>query len=128
MRKHSSAGIGCGRKKHLRAKLKNCKRRSRLGPRRKNLRRSWISTCAGMNVAVCCADERRATRTREWYSGGGASQSGIASGAILSKLFRGIEGESVQVELSGVWILFELLRFLLIVLACGNQRFNHRSE
>ncbi len=35
------------------------------------------------------------------------------SGAVLSELFGEIEGEPVQVELSGVRILFELLGFLL---------------
>jgi hypothetical protein len=38
---------------------------------------------------------------------------GRASGPILSKLFRGTEGEPVQAELSGMWVLRELLRFLL---------------
>jgi hypothetical protein len=75
-----------------------------------------------MHVAVCCADERRATRTRAWSFGEGAGQSGIASRAILSKLFGGIEGKSVQVELSGVWILFELLRFLLIAQVSESQK------
>jgi hypothetical protein len=43
--------------------------------------------------------------------GGGAGQ----SGALLSELFGGVEGEPVQVELSEVRILFELLGFLLKV-------------
>jgi hypothetical protein len=38
---------------------------------------------------------------------------GGASGAILSELLGGIAGEPVQVELSEVRILFELLGFLL---------------
>jgi hypothetical protein len=42
---------------------------------------------------------------------------------FLSELFGGIEGEPVQVELSGVRILFELLGFLLNVKGiCGPAR------
>jgi hypothetical protein len=41
----------------------------------------------------------------------------------LSELFGGIEGEPVQVELSGVRVLFELLGFLLsLPLSAGRVR------
>jgi lipoyl-dependent peroxiredoxin len=51
----------------------------------------------------------------------------VASGALLSELLGGVEGEPVQVELSRVRVLFELLGFLLsgmvscrrVLLTCG---------
>lgn len=73
--------------------------------------------CRG-RLAVCCADEQRGGTRRsksnrcETGGDGGGARCGI-SGAILSELFGRTEGERVQVELSAVRILFELLGFLL---------------
>jgi hypothetical protein len=69
---------------------------------------------------ACCADDGKRTgvtgrKPRHETSGcgsGGGAEFG-ASGALLSELFSGIGGEPVQVEMSGVRVLFELLGFLL---------------
>ena len=74
-------------------------------------------TCVRGRVAVCCADERERARTGRRKSNrgetGGNGARGGTSGAVLSKLFRGVEREPVQVELCAVRLLFELLGFLL---------------
>ena len=41
--------------------------------------------------------------------------SGGAAGAVLPELLGGIEGKPVQIELSQVRVLLELLRFLLVL-------------
>jgi hypothetical protein len=69
-------------------------------------------------MEVCCADEREQARagwgkSRRSEAGGSGTRCG-ASGAFLSELFGGIERAPMQVELSGVRILFELLGFLLM--------------
>jgi hypothetical protein len=76
--------------------------------------------CANVREVYVLADERR--RTGIFARQHGRNETGSrawdraafrASGAILSELFGGIERESLQVELSQVRVLFELLRFLL---------------
>ena len=74
--------------------------------------------CALAHTELCCADElERAAGGRQ----SNRSETGRnwardeVSGPVLSELFGGTEGEPVQVELSGVRILFELLGFLLSV-------------
>src|ERR1700683_1367532 len=72
---------------------------------------------------LCCAHERkwagvftkgrRRNEIVRRHAGSGAAFG--ASGALLSELFGGIEREPLQVELSQVWFLFELLGFLLSV-------------
>lgn len=78
--------------------------------------------CANVHLVYVLADERK--RTGFFARQRGRNETGLqswdraafrASGAFLSKLFRGIEREPLQVELSHVRILFELLGFLLSV-------------
>jgi len=70
-----------------------------------------------MRVGLCCADELGRAGGGDGKSsrraGGGGGPAGGISGAVLSELFNAVEGEPVQVELSGVRVLFELLGFLL---------------
>ena len=73
--------------------------------------------CRG-RLAVCCADEqrggtRRSKSNRSETGGNGGGTWCGTSGAVLSELFGRIEGEQLQVELSAVRVLFELLGFLL---------------
>jgi len=76
--------------------------------------------CANVREVYVLADERKraATFARERgrnETGSRARDRAVfrASGALLSELLSGIERESLQVELSQVRVLFELLRFLL---------------
>jgi hypothetical protein len=63
-------------------------------------------------VRVSCADDRERARAGGggsiWGERGEGGATNEASGAILSELFGGVEGEPVQDELSGVRILLEL--------------------
>jgi hypothetical protein len=73
-------------------------------------------------MALSCADEREWTAAEFGKSGpaGGCRRTADwASGAVLSELLGGVEGAALQVELSGVRILFELLRFLLSRTSAG---------
>jgi hypothetical protein len=76
--------------------------------------------CANMREVYVLADERKRAGTFARQRGRNETDSRArdraafrASGALLSELFGGIEREPVQVELSQVRFLFELLRFLL---------------
>ena len=74
-------------------------------------------------MGLCCADGRTEAGTGggklgrsealECGTGGGAATG--ASGAFLPELFVGIKREPVQVELSALRVLSELLGFLLSV-------------
>jgi hypothetical protein len=74
----------------------------------------------GGRAAVCSADELERAGTRRGESSGGETCGNWGgtrcgpSGAVLSQLFDRIEGERVQVKLSAVRVLFELLGFLLM--------------
>ena len=80
----------------------------------------WISTCVEARVAVCCANEPEGNRFERRKSSRNetAGCEARASRAFLSELLYGIEGEPVQIDLSRVRILFELLGFLLNVKDC----------
>jgi hypothetical protein len=76
--------------------------------------------CANVREVYVLADERKRAGTIAWEHGRGETGCGARgraafgpAGALLSELFGGIEREPVQVKLSQVRILFELLRFLL---------------
>ena len=83
-------------------------------------RGSRFLTCAGLGVRLSCANDK------QWAGYGGKQTVGIcetgsrrsralggASRAFLPELFGSIDGEPVQAELSEMWVLLELLRFLL---------------
>ena len=77
---------------------------------------SRFPTCAPARVELCCADERERAGAgfgESGPAGGGRRTAGGASGAVLSELLGGTERAALQVELSGVRVLFELLGFLL---------------
>ena len=66
-----------------------------------------------MNGGGAGTGGRKPDRSEASGRGAAARAATGASGALLSKLFDGIEGEPVQVELSEVRVLPELLGFLL---------------
>jgi hypothetical protein len=78
-------------------------------------------------LELCCADEskragvggRKPGRSEPRGYGADDGARVAASAALLSKLFGGIEGEPLQVELSEVRILFKLLGFLLKRSVCS---------
>jgi hypothetical protein len=84
---------------------------------------------------LCCADEHGRAgsggtdsgETEPNGQGFAAGAGNAASGAFLSELLGGIEGEPVQTELSGVRFLSELLGLLLSVKSFASRGVPRRS-